>query len=287
MVMLIKLIWGLKMNKKFNISLVIIFFVISILTSCQEKTSKVEYTQKDLNEQLVLATLWLQTSAEYRALCYQTFNLAQMNLDKALSVKNSGKPMAIIVDCDETIIDNSAYEAFLLGKNFGYSSETWNIWMDAAEAKAVPGAIEFLNYASKKGVEVFYITNRKIVGYEGTKQNLQNLGFPNVDAKHLLLRTDTSNKQPRRDLVEKDYEVVMLMGDNLNDFLNIFAEKSIDERFEETNKINQEWGKKFIVLPNPMYGEWEGAVIDYNYGLSASEKDKMRKETLRRWNLKK
>jgi 5'-nucleotidase (lipoprotein e(P4) family) len=275
------------MNRKLINSMVAIFLIVFMLVSCQENKSKSEYSQKDLNEQLVLATLWMQTSAEYRALCYQTFNLAQMNLDKVLKQKKSKKPLAIIVDCDETIIDNSAYEAFLLGKDFGYSSETWNVWMDAAEAKAIPGAIEFLNYASEKGVEIFYITNRKIIGYEGTKKNLQNLSFPNVDEKHLLLRTDTSNKQPRRDIVEKDYEVVLLMGDNLNDFLNIFAEKTIDERFEEAEKIKQEWGNKFIVLPNPMYGEWEGAVIDYNYGLSASEKDKMRKETLRRWNLKK
>ena len=223
--------------------------------------------------------------AEYRALCYQTFNLAKMNLDKSLSQKQSQK-QAIIVDCDETIIDNSAYEVFLLGKNFGYSSKTWIKWMDAAEAKAIPGAVDFLNYASQKGVEIFYITNRRVVGYEGTKKNLLELGFPNVDEKHLLLRTDTSNKQPRRDIVEKDYEVVLLMGDNLNDFLHIFAEKSVKERFAETDKLKEVWGKKFIVLPNPMYGEWEGAVIDYNYGAAASKKNEIRKKSLRGWESK-
>jgi len=218
-------------------------------------------------------------------LCYQTFNLAKMNLDKVLSSKKL-KKQAIIVDCDETIIDNSSYEVSLLGKNYGYSSETWNKWMDAAEAKAVPGAVDFLYYASQKGVEIFYITNRRIVGYEGTKKNLIDLGFPNVDKKHLLLRTDTGNKQPRRDIVEKDYDVVLLMGDNLNDFLNIFADKSVEDRIAETEKLKGDWGEKFIVLPNPMYGEWEGAVIDYNYGATASVKNEIRKKCLRGWDFK-
>jgi len=276
-----------KYNSISSLNVFMLAIIIFIgLFSCSESSCKKEYTQKDLNEQLVLATMWMQTSAEYRALCYQTYNLAKMNLDKVLIAKNSSKPLAIIVDADETIIDNSSYEVSLLGTDLAYSSETWNKWMDVAEAKAVPGAIEFLNYASQKGVEIFYITNRRVVGYEGTKKNLIELGFPNVDEKHLLLKTDTGNKQPRRDIVEKDYEVVMLMGDNLNDFLNIFAEKSVEDRFIETDKLKNEWGKKFIVLPNPMYGEWEGAVIDYKYGASAEEKNKMRKESLHDWDSK-
>ena len=278
------------MNNKKPITILTVLISAAIIfcgfISCSESSATKEYTQKDLNEQLVMATMWMQTSAEYRALCYQTFNLAQMNLDKVLATKKSAKPYAIIVDCDETIIDNTAYEAFLLGKDFGFSAETWNVWMDAAEAKAIPGAVEFLNYASKNGVEIFYITNRRVVGYDGTKKNLIELGFPNVDEKHLLLRTDTGNKQPRRDIVEKDYNVVLLMGDNLNDFLNVFAEKSTAERFAETDNLRDQWGNKFIVLPNPMYGEWEGAVIDYNYSLSPAEKNIMRKKSLRAWDKK-
>jgi 5'-nucleotidase (lipoprotein e(P4) family) len=277
--------------KKSTIYIIVLSIIISIVffTNCQnvkDNHQSTNYSEVNLNEQLMMSILYMQTSAEYRALCYQTFNLAKLNIDKALSAKKTDKPLAVIVDADETIIDNSAYEAFLIGKNFGYSPDTWNKWMDAAEAKAVPGALEFLNYASKKGVEIFYITNRRIVGYKGTQKNLEQLGFPIVDKKHLLLRTDTSNKQPRRDLVEKSYNIVFLMGDNLNDFLNVFAEKSTEERFAETDKLKEEWGKKFIVLPNPMYGEWASAVIDYKHGASAEEKDKMRKQSLRGWKIK-
>ena len=273
------------MKNTFKNLLILILISNLTLVSCVEKTPNSEYSQKDLNEQLVLATLWMQTSAEYRALCYQIFNLAKLNLEKVISEKKAKKPLAIIVDADETVIDNSAYEGFLVGKDFGYSSATWNKWMDAAEAKAVPGAVEFLNYANQKGVEIFYITNRRIIGYKGTEKNLKRLGFPNVDEKHLLLRTDTRNKQTRRDIVEKDYSVVLLMGDNLNDFLNVFAEKSMEERFVETDNLKDIWGTKFIVLPNPLYGEWEGAIIDYDYGMSAKDKDIMRKESLRRWDI--
>lgn len=243
-----------------------------------------QYSTKDLNEQLVMATLWVQTSAEFRALCYQAFNLAKMNLDAFLSGYGGSKPVAVIVDADETVIDNSDYEAFLIGKDFGYSSKTWTPWMAAAQAKAMPGAKEFLNYAKDKGVEIFYVTNRKMVGYEGTEKNLQALGFPFVDKKHLLLRTDTSNKQPRRDIVAKDYEIAFLMGDNLNDFLSVFAKKSVADRFAETDKIKDQWGKMFIMLPNPMYGEWEGSVYKGNWGASAAEKDQKRKGHFTIWD---
>ena len=104
---------------------------------------------------LVMATAWTQTSAEYRALCYQSFNLAKMNLDALLASYSGSKPVAIIVDADETVIDNSAYEAWLIGQDFGYSSKTWTPWMAAGEAKAIPGAAAFLNYAKGRGVEVF------------------------------------------------------------------------------------------------------------------------------------
>ena len=160
------------------------------------------YTTKDLNEHLVMATLWMQTAAEYKGLCYQAFSLGKMLVDKKLAEGISVRPLAIVVDCDEAIIDNSAYEAGLIGTENAYSSKTWDKWMQAAEAKAMPGSVEFLNYVNEQGVETFYITNRiKATGYEGIMKNLLGLGFPNVDEKHLMLNTETSNKQPRRDMV--------------------------------------------------------------------------------------
>ncbi len=242
------------------------------------------YTTRDLNEQLVMATLWMQASAEYRALCYQAFNVAAMNLDSFLNSYTGSKPVAVIVDADETVLDSSAYEAFLIGQDFGYSSQTWIPWMAAAEARAIPGAKRFLGYAAAKGVEIFYISNRKKVGYEGTSRNLMDLGFPDVDAKHLLLRTDSSDKQARRETVFRDYEVAMLIGDNLNDFASEFGGQNVAERLAATDVLKGQWGTRFIVIPNPSYGEWEGAVYGYDWGASAAEKDQMRKSYLIKWD---
>ena len=135
-----------KIKGKLNLAVMVIV-AASLLVGCA-------YTTKDLNEQLVMATLWMQASAEFRALCYQTFNLAKMNLDMFVKAHKGSKAVAVIVDADETVIDNSAYEAFLIGNDFGYSSKTWTPWMAAAQATAIPGALDFLNYAKEKGVEV-------------------------------------------------------------------------------------------------------------------------------------
>jgi len=274
-----------KINGKFKLAVlaVVVMGLVAVGGLMPAKGAD-QYTTRDLNEQLVMATLWMQTSAEFRALCYQSFNLAKMNLDMFIAAHTGSKKVAVIVDADETVIDNSAYEAFLIGNDFGYSSKTWTPWMAAAQATAIPGALEFLNYANKKGVEIFYVTNRKMVGYDGTEKNLKALGFPDVDKKHLLLRTGSSDKQERRDIVAKDYEIAFLMGDNLNDFASVFAKKPVADRFAEVDKIKDTWGKKFIVLPNPTYGEWEGSVYKGNWGASAAEKDKMRKDHLQRWD---
>jgi 5'-nucleotidase (lipoprotein e(P4) family) len=256
---------------------VMVIVAVGLLTGCA-------YTTKDLNEQSVLAINWVQTSAEYRAISYQTYNLARLNLDNFLATYAGSKPVAVIADVDETITDNSVYQAWLVGQDFGYSSKTWGPWIAANLAEAVPGAVEFFNYAKSKSVETFYVTNIKMDFAEGAKKKLKALGLPFVDEKHLLFRINTSDKQPRRDIVAKDYEIALLLGDNLNDFLSVFRKKPVAERSAEVDKIKDEWGRKFIVFPNPQYGDWEGAIYKGNWGASAAEKDKMRKDHLERWD---
>jgi 5'-nucleotidase (lipoprotein e(P4) family) len=258
---------------------VVVLVALGFLISCA-------YTTKDLNEQSVLALDWVQTSAEFRAISYQNYNVARMNLDAFLASYSGSKPVAVITDMDETITDNSEYQAWLVGQDFGYSSKTWGPWIESGQAKAMPGAVEFFNYAQQKGVETFYISNTKMELREGAEKHLKALGFPYVDNKHMLFQTKSSDKQERRAIVTKDYEVALLLGDNLNDFLSVFAKKSIAQRFAEVDQIKDEWGKKFIVFPNPLYGDWEGTVYKGNWGASPAEKDKMRKDALMRWNYK-
>ena len=242
------------------------------------------YTTKDFNEQLVMATLWMQTAAEYKALCYQAYNLGKMLIDKKLTEGISGKPLAIIVDCDEAIINNSVYEAGLIGTENAYSSKTWDLWVQAAEAKAMPGSVELLNYAYEQGVETFYVTNRTMAtGYEGTMKNLQDLGYPRVDEKHLMLKTDTDNKQTRRDMVLEEYDVIFYLGDSCTDFSADYYQASLEERNATAVADKDKFGIEFIVLPNPTYGDWVGAIFEFNYGATPAEIDTYRKNALERW----
>lgn len=244
-----------------------------------------EYTQKDLNEQYLMPLLWQQTAAEYRELCYQAYNVAQMQVDQALAKQKKGdKPLAIIVDCDETVIDNSAYDAGHIGYDTSYSRDTWIKWNEAARADAMPGAAEFLQYLSSKNVEVFYVTNRDArTCLEGTMENLKNIGFPYVDQKHVLLQTTTGNKQIRFDAIAKDYNVVVYMGDNANDMPIGTYHKNMEERNQKVDKNKALFGTKFVVLPNAAYGDWESALADNYWGLTAKQKDEERKAHLRTW----
>ncbi len=231
------------------------------------------------NEHLVMATLYTQTAAESRALCYQAFQLARLRLDEALKQKSAKTP-AIVTDIDETLLDNSPYEAYCILSGKSYPTR-WKEWVHLAKAKPVPGAREFLTYADQKGVDIFYISNRKQALLQSTMKNLKEAGFPQVREAHILLRTTTSSKETRRQAVAATHEILLLLGDNLNDFAQVFEHKSVDRRFALADSLRQLFGRKFIVLPNPMYGEWEGALYDYHWRMSARQKNEARKKALK------
>ncbi len=235
-----------------------------------------------LNEQLVMGTLWYQKAAEARALCYQAFNMARLIFDGDLQKGSSDKKRAVVVDIDETVLDNSPYQAGLIDLNSGFPTG-WNQWVDAAKAAAVPGAVDFLNYVVEKGGDIFYVSNREMASREATMANLKAVGFPQVSDDHLLLKDKTSDKEPRRQMVRKDHRIVLMMGDNLNDFDNLFRKKGIDERLVSVDETKEKFGTQFIVLPNPMYGDWEGAVYQYNWKLNPKEKSAARKSSLNIW----
>ena len=229
------------------------------------------------------AVLWMQTSGERAALSYQAFALGRMMLDRDLRNNRSRKRRAVIVDVDETIIDNSRYQAGLIKNRQAFHDETWLQWINRAEATAIPGAVEFLKYANSRGVRVFYITNRKATEKEGTAANLRKLGFPNVNDATLLVRTDpkSSTKEPRRLSVAARHRVVLLMGDNLNDFSDVFENaRTVTARMAVTEQSKSRFGSTFIVLPNPMYGDWESAIYEHQR-LNEEEKAAKRKAALK------
>lgn len=235
----------------------------------------------DLDYQ-VAAVLYMQKAAEYRALSFQAYNLARLRLDADLDKKNVKKlpkdqrnlPRAIVVDIDETVLDNSPAQASGIKNGRGFNLPDWYAWGDMKKAKAIPGAVDFLNYAVSKGVKVFYISNRDEVQKAATIENLKTAGFQDVSADNVLLRTQESGKDARRAIAGGKHRIVMLMGDNLDDFTSAFEKKSVADRFAEVDKAREEFGRKFIVLPNAMYGTWENAIYEYGRLTEAQKAEK-------------
>ncbi len=246
---------------------VLLFLCIFSIAHAQDSS-----TINAASMRLLQPVLWQQTAAEYRALCYQAYNVAALRLQQMPRKTKRKKNVAIITDIDETIFDNGPFEAQLVKNNVSYSDAFWKQWVDKSEAAAVPGAVDFFIEAKQKGIHVFYISNRDSASIGATLINLKHAHFPDADSAHLLFKTTTSSKESRRQQVMKKYNVLMLLGDNLADFSFVFEHKTIAERFSETNSAKVEWGKKFIVLPNLMYGDWESAWYNYRYDVKEAQK---------------
>ena len=242
-----------------------------------------------LPEHMVLPTAWTQSSAEFKALTVSIYNMSKIILDMHLHfAEPSEKPIAVILDLDETVLDNSPYQAMTVERQTGYPYG-WFDWVDAAQAKAIPGALDFLHYADSRGVKIFYLSNRKISkdrlvpGMQNTLKNLRALGAPQAVESQMYLRSGSSSKEKRRQAIMADHEVVMIFGDNLNDHSDDFKGKSISERAAAVDTHRERFGVSFIVLPNTMYGEWEGAIYSGNWRASSQEKVNMRKAALQPW----
>jgi 5'-nucleotidase (lipoprotein e(P4) family) len=225
------------------------------------------------------ATAFVQRSAEYRALCYQAFNIAHQRVDE-ITLTQTEKPKAIVTDIDETVLNNSAYEAHQTLQGKDYEADSWYQWSAMIKADTIPGGPSFLQYASSKGIEIFYVTNRAERERAFTLKNLQKFNFPNADSAHLFPPKNTSSKEERRQNIAATHSIVMLLGDNLGDFSFLFDKKNMDERERNVNSVAGEFGKRFIVLPNPEYGDWENSLYNYNYSLTQAQKDSVLKASL-------
>lgn len=260
---------------------VVVLIMLALVAGCTSTRVAAPATANSLVvDGKIFTTVFQQKAAEYRALCYQAYNIAFLRLDQALT-QPAVKPRAIITDIDETVLDNSVYAAHrgLQGKD--YDLPSWIEYTAKAIADTIPGALNFLKYAAAQNVEVYYITNREAVERAGTLKNLQQFGFPFADEKHLLTKEGSSGKETRRLSIAKNYDIVLLLGDNLSDFSFLFDKKPTNERFDATNAVASLFGKSFIVLPNPVYGDWEGALSRFNYSLTPAQKDSLYKASMK------
>ena len=237
----------------------------------------------------LLGTLWVQTSGEYVALCEQAYGASGAFLEAALAdtswsaaVEQAGRdvsqlPPAVIVDVDETVLDNSPYQVRLIQTGGSFDPETWAAWCELAEAEAVPGSVGFLQAADALGVTVFYVTNRDAPSEVATRDNLEALGFPlNGDRDTVLLNGEqpdwNSSKIARRALVAEDYRILFIAGDDLNDFVTGFKTGDPAQRKMDVARYADRFGKEWILLPNPQYGSWEASLYQRDYSLSETEK---------------
>lgn len=246
------------------------------------------------------AVLWMQRSVEYKANTLGAFALAQIRLDQALAdktrtaapVEQTGAfqdlPPAIIVDADETILDNSGYQAWLIAAGESFNPKTWTVFVKSQTSPPIPGALEFTKYADSKGVKVFYISNRTKDEEDATRESMTKYGFPmggNVDT-FLSAREQPdwgSAKSTRRAVVAKDYRVLLLVGDNFGDFSDGYKGTE-DERLKlyEADKVR--WGHDWIMLPNPAYGSFESAPYGHDFKLPAAEQRAAKRAVLTTWD---
>lgn len=230
-----------------------------------------------------MGLLWMRTSAEYKALVYQGYNVA-LNAVKMAVVDPSHKrkPLAIVLDADETVVDNTKLMGESIANGNGRFDAPW--WRQAVHqgaSQAMPGAAEFLNEVHKQGVEIFYVSNRYApVNYDATVKNFKELGFPSVDKDHVLLFEKDSDKQPRFDAIAEKYDVIVYMGDNAGDLPIGTKGKTLSERNAIIDAHKQDFGTTFVVFPNPAYGSWVSALAKGYQDLSPTEQKQLNNQYL-------
>lgn len=229
------------------------------------------------------AVLWVQTAAEYQASARQAYAVAALMLDAALAdpswsavTEQRGAdfgdlPAAVILDVDETVLDNSPNQARQVLDDRDFTTESWHEWVREERAGAIPGALEFARAAASRGIRVFYVTNRRHEVEEATRRNLAAQGFPlDAEVDTVLTRDERpdwgGDKGTRRAHVAAEHRVLLQIGDNLGDFVSGVnvdpaARQALVERHADY------WGERWIILPNPQYGSWDGALFGFQYGL--------------------
>lgn len=228
-------------------------------------------------ERELLSDLYIQTSAEYNALCEQTYRYAWDSLLAQLpKYEKDPKPLAVVMDLDETVVDNSRYQSWLYANSMTFTRPTWAEWEKPGNDQVglVPGALSFIknveNYGKRK-IDVVYISNRR--DRDGTLDLLKRLGLATdrIDER-LHVRTNGRDKESRRELVRKKYNIAMLIGDNLADLSSDFWPKGYDSEKDRDNldaqtaavkyrlaaveRHKKRFGEDWIILPNPVYGDW-------------------------------
>jgi 5'-nucleotidase (lipoprotein e(P4) family) len=242
------------------------------------------------------AVLWMRTSAEYQALLRQAYSSAARILDAALAdpawtaaveqpATAASLPPAIILDLDETMLDTSAHQQVLIANGRAYSEPGWHEFAMKDASRPFEAAVDFVKYAKQKGVAVYYVTNRRKSEEDSLRTTLVKGDFPlETNEDNVLTRCDKADpkstapplcdqpdwtaddKAPRRTFVAKTHRVIMLFGDDLNDFIPANG-RTVAERDKLVRQYGDRWGRQWFILPNPVYGSWERSMLGDTTGV--------------------
>jgi len=192
---------------------------------------------------------WVSKSSEYKILCEQTYKNAWNNLSEILNQSN--QQSAIIMDLDETVLDNSKYQIGLTEKGESYNPESWSEWVNLKEAELVPGAKQFIDNVRLTNTTIIFLSNRMAKNELPTIENMKRLNIYNEKDIFLLRIDKPDKKHVRRNEVTSGtgrleqvgpMEVLAYFGDAFHDFPQ-----------ESENYI---FGQNMFMFPNPMYGKW-------------------------------
>lgn len=248
---------------------------------------------------LLNATLWMQKSVEFKGTALTAYALARIRLDQALADKKwtaapeeqkgnfATLPPAVILDLDETALDNSGYQAWMAMKGTSFTPQTWSAYVNSETSLPIPGALEFCKYAESKGVKVFYVSNRTAEEEPATRRNMEKHGFPmggNVDTV-LTSREQpdwSSAKSTRRAYIAREYRILLNIGDNYGDFTDAFR-GSEAERLKSYEANKARFGREWIVIANPTYGSFESATFSHDFKKTPVEQRTAKRGALEPW----
>jgi len=247
------------------------------------------------------AVVWTQTAIEHDLIYLQTYRDAQARLLAALKDRRwnalarddrapSGKSLkpAVVLDVDETVLDNSPYQARLIRSGGEFNEADWAAWCKEEQARALPGAVEFTQFAASHGVAVIYISNRAKDLDQATLANLRKAGLP-VSGPEAFLGLGTfvegceqigTEKGCRRQQIARSYRVLMQFGDQIGDFVTVLANNPEGRRRAMAPYLG--WiGARWFVLPNTTYGSWEPALFNNDWSATPERRRQQKIDALR------
>lgn len=249
------------------------------------------------------AILWVRTSGEYQAIARQAYQSATVSVSNALldptwtacteqqqmadegAIQLADLPPAIVLDVDETVLDNSDYQISLIDSREEYNRETWKTFCKSKSSRAVPGAVDFLNRCRAAGVQILFLTNREAEVEAETRENLIAVGLMNKSDEDIIfckheMEDWKSSKITRRKFLAQKYRLLLLVGDDLHDFTDLGEHPTSGARQAIVTNNQSWWGTRWIVLPNPSYGGWEQSTYGYQHSSSSKTKLKLKTEAL-------